>query len=132
MDLNTFCLKLQSLKLDHTKKALSILWFHDEQNPDITLSAGQLAKAIHESGLGTPHSTQLGESVRKSGMVITSSSGFRLKTIARTQIREWLQPILAPDKPSVEQDLGYLPRAVWDNTRGYIEKVCTQLNGCVQ
>src|SRR4051794_12607754 len=122
MDLNTFCLKLQGLNLDHTKKALAILWFHDEKSPEVSLTSGQLAKTIHEAGLGAPHSTQLGEAVRRSGMVLASSSGFRLKMIARQQIREWLQPILAVEKPTVDQDLGYLPRAVWENTRGYIEK----------
>jgi hypothetical protein len=132
MDLAHFCRGLQSLKLDNRRQALSLLWFHDEKNPDVTMSAGQLAKIIHDTGLGNPHSTQLGESIRQSGSVIATSSGFRLKTLARSEVRSWLTSILGAKKPSVDQDLGYLPREIWKDTRGYIEKVCVQLNGCFQ
>lgn len=30
------------------------------------------------------------------------------------------------------EELGYLPQDVWKGTRGYIEKVCSQMNGCYQ
>jgi hypothetical protein len=32
----------------------------------------------------------------------------------------------------VDQELGFLSREVWKDTRGYIEKVCEQMNGCYQ
>jgi hypothetical protein len=132
MNLDHFCHELQSLSLDRTKQALAILWFHDEKQPDIVMSAGEPAKIMHRAGLGNPHSTQLGESIRKSGLALANSSGFRLKALSRIEIRAWFNTILAPKKPEVEQDLGYLPKAVWERTRGYIEKVCAQLNGCFQ
>lgn len=125
-------MKLKSLGLDRSRQALSILWFHDEASPDVVMPAGQLSKIILETGLGNPNSTQLAKSIRKSGKVITSAKGFRLKTLSRSEIREWLQPILGRPQPPVDQDLGYLPKAVWANTRGYIEKIATQLNGCFQ
>src|SRR6266849_2877590 len=105
MDLAHFCHGLQSLNLDHTRQALSLLWFHDEKNADVTMSAGQLAKIIHDADLGNPHSTRLGESIRQSGSVIATSSGFRLKTLARSEVRSWLTSILGAKKPSVDQDL---------------------------
>ena len=96
------------------------------------MSAGQLAKIIRESGLGNPHSTQLGEAIKTTGKVLATSAGFRLKTLARGEIREQLRAILGEAKPGVDHELGYLPKDVWKDTRGYIEKVCMQLNGCVQ
>jgi hypothetical protein len=132
MTLENFCIKLATLSLTQVNQALSILWYHDEKQPDVVMSAGQLAKLIHDSGLGNPHSTKLGESIKATGRVIVTSSGYRLKVLARTEIRGWLESILGKTKPSVDQELGYLSREVWKDTRGYIEKVCEQMNGCYQ
>jgi hypothetical protein len=132
MTLDQFCTKLASLELSHPKLALAILWYHDEKTPDIVMKPGEFARIIHHAGLGTPHSTNLGEAVKKTGMVVSSGGGFKLKVLARSQIRDWLLPILGDTKPVVDQDLGYLSREVWKDTRGYIEKVCEQMNGCYQ
>ncbi|HSI34757.1 MAG: hypothetical protein ACAI43_13035 [Phycisphaerae bacterium] len=132
MKLEQFCTKLASLDLAQPQQAVSILWFHDEKTPDMVMSAGQLGKIIREAGLGNPNSTILGESVKRTGMVIATSAGYRLKMLARSQIRAWLMPILGDTKPEVDQDLGYLPKAVWANTKDYIENVCVQMNGCYQ
>src|SRR5205085_2227972 len=101
-----------------------------EKTPDVAMSAGQLSKLIHESGLGVPHSTRLKEALRKSGKVNGNGNGagFRLKALSRTEIRGWVRGILGTPNPTVDQDLGYLPRGVWVKTRSYIEKVCVQLN----
>jgi hypothetical protein len=132
MTLNQFCTKLSSLGLSQPQQATSILWFFDEKTPDIVMSSGQLAKIIRESGLGNPNTTLLNDSVKRTNMVIPTAAGYRLKTLARAQIREWLITILGETKPEVDQDLGYLPKAVWQNTRDYIENVCVQMNGCYQ
>jgi hypothetical protein len=132
MDIGEFCGRLEKLDLDQTQQALAILWFYDEKKPDIVMSAGQLSRIIFETGLGSPHSTRLSERIKRSGAVISSSKGFRLKGLARSEIREKLRPILGAAKPEVDQELGYLPEDVWKNTRGYVEKVCVQLNGCFQ
>jgi hypothetical protein len=132
MTLEQFCTKLATLELTQPKQGLAILWYQDEKSPDIVMTAGQLAKIIHDAGLGTPHSTKLGEAIKKTGMVVATGGGFRLKMLSRAEIREWLLPVLGATKPAVDQDLGYLSREVWKGTRGYIEKVCEQMNGCYQ
>jgi hypothetical protein len=132
MELAQFCTGLKKLELSQTQIALAILWFHDEKAPDVNMSSGELSKIVYESGLGNPNSTLLRERLRKSGMVIPSAQGFRLKALARSQMRDLLQPLLGAVQPKIDQDLGYLPRDVWQDTRGYLEKVCIQLNGCFQ
>src|SRR5438067_261491 len=117
MDLHQFCSGLSKLELNQSQVALAILWFHDEKTPDVSLSAGALSKIIFESGLGSPHSTRLGDQIRKSGLVISSSAGFRLKALARSEIREWLHSILGATQPKIDQALGYLPSDVWKDTR---------------
>lgn len=132
MDFSNFCKELKGLELNTVQNALSILWFHDESTPDVVMPAGRLQRLIYEMGLGNPNSTQLGTQIKKSRKVVVTKNGFRLKELSRHEVREWLQPILGETKPEIDQDLGYIPRDVWKNTRGYIEVVCVQLNGCYQ
>src|SRR5262245_22443085 len=130
MSLDDFCTKISGLLLSQPEQALAILWYHDEKQPDVVMSAGELATIIRNSGLGNPHSTQLREAIVRTGKVIPTKSGLRLKVLARSQIRQSIESILGAAKPAVDQELGYLPQDVWKDTRGYIEKVCVQLNGC--
>lgn len=132
MTLDDFCIRLASLSLSHAEMALAVLWFHDEQQQDISLSSGELSAIMTRMGLGVPHSTRLGTALKKTGQVMESRNGFRLKVIARAKIRSQLESVLTPMKPNVEQDIGYIPKAVWDNTRGYIESVCAQINAAYQ
>jgi hypothetical protein len=132
MELEEFCKKLETLNLSISKKALALLWLHDEKTPNIVITAGELARTIHRTGLGNPHSTQLAVALKESGLVLQQRAGFSLKALSRGKIRIWLESILGATQPSVDQDLGYLPKQVWIKTRGYMERVCEQLNGCFQ
>jgi hypothetical protein len=132
MELEEFCQRLDTLSLSIPQKALALLWFHDEKTPDAVIAAGELARTIHRTGLGSPHSTKLTDALKKSGLVLQQRGGFSLKALSRGKIRIWLESILGATQPSVDQDLGYLPQQVWIKTRGYIERVCEQLNGCFQ
>src|SRR5947199_226022 len=40
MTLDDFCTKLSGLPLSQPEQALAILWFHDEKQPDVVMSAG--------------------------------------------------------------------------------------------
>jgi hypothetical protein len=79
MDIGQFCSGLKKIGLTQTQEALAILWAYDEKTPDIIMSAGEISKIIYETGLGSPNSTQLGERLKKSGMVIPSSKGFSIE-----------------------------------------------------
>ncbi len=132
MTLDDFCHKLEKIELSITQKALALLWFHDEKSPDAAMTAGEIARLIHRSGLGNPHSTQLTKSLKETGMVLQRGSSFSLKSLSRAKIRELLGPILGAINPSVNQELGYLPEQVWIRTREYVEEIAAQLNGCFQ
>jgi hypothetical protein len=132
MSLDDLCTRLSSLPLSQPERALAILWYHDEKQPDVVMAAGELAKIIRNSGLGNPNTTLLREAINRTGNVVSTTAGFRLKVLARSQIRQSIESILGTTKPDVDQELGYLPKDVWKDTRGYIEKVCAQLNGCYQ
>ena len=113
MTFDDFCHKLSTLELGVVDQALALLWFYDEEQPDIRKKTGELAKVIYRTGLGNPNQTRLTEGLRKSSMVVENGSGFALKSLARAKIRDEFKSILRPTHPKVNQDLGYLPRPVW-------------------
>jgi hypothetical protein len=91
----------------------------------VVISAGQLAKIVHEAGLGVPHSTRLGEDIRKSGLVLSSAKGFRLKGLSRVTVREWLTGVMVAETAiaGVSKGLVALAAKVIDLAeRGFIEE----------
>ena len=96
------------------------------------MAANILAQIIYKTGLGNPNPTQLGELIVQTKLVLKGKSGFHLKPTARNTIKDWLKPILEGSPADVNLENGYLPDAIWKNTRGYIEKIAFQVNGCYQ
>lgn len=131
MDLKDFCNALAQLEgFDSTKTGLSILWWHDQKQTGIEMTGGELARIIRQHGLGNPNSTILENNIRSTRLVLKGNNGFRLKAKAKEKIQQWLGDMVKGEPPEINHERGYLPEAVWKNTRGYIEKVCYQLNGC--
>ncbi|MBI1374894.1 MAG: hypothetical protein GC159_19420 [Phycisphaera sp.] len=131
-DLEQFCLGLASLELTNVERALGIIWFFDQKDPGYAMSSGAIARIMHDAGLGSPHSTRLGEALKKSGHVNAKSAGFYLKVTSRAALRTKFGTAIDGIMPSVDQRLGYIPEAVWHGTRGYIERVASQINGSYQ
>lgn len=128
LSLDDFCEHLRSARKSHAEMALAILWFRDCTDPGCVMSAGQLAKIIDDHHLGVPHSTRMAEAIRRSRLASETSKGFSLKPGSRRVIRDWF-PDLDGIQPAMDHRTGYLPEAIWKNTRGYIEAVCKELNG---
>jgi len=80
--------------------------------------------------VGNPNTNWLAERIGKTGCVFKRANSFRLRENKKAEVRSWIESIL--DGVAVEVGLAdqYLAESVWKHTRGYIEKVCTQLNGC--
>lgn len=94
------------------------------------MTSAQLAKVMTDHHAGAPHSTRLGDAIRKTKLANEDRAGFRLKPGSRKLIHDWLPSGIDGMQPAMDHASGYLPDAVWKGTRGYIESVCTQLNGC--
>jgi hypothetical protein len=132
MELEEFCIRLNQIDLSNAHRALAILWLHDCETPNIQISANKLAQIIYKTGLGHPNPKQLGELITQTKYVLKGKSGFHLKPTARDTIKDWLKPIFEGSPADVDLENGYLPEEVWKNTRGYIEKIAFQINGCFQ
>jgi len=134
MNEQEFCVAMKPLGYDVTKQAVCLLWFVDKEKPNSGLRAGEIAKIIANSGLSNPHSTRLGDSLKKSGHTLSTGSVFRIKPTSRSVVQEWLSSVLAPPAPQVDQSHGYLPKDVWDGPKvfSYIKRIAEQANGCYQ
>lgn len=129
LSIDDFCHALKGLDKTNVEKALALLWYYDHQQPDTSRTAGQLAKVLSDHHVGTPNQTALAEALRKTRLTKESKSGFSLKPGSRRVIRDWL-PDLSGFQPPMDHTSGFLPEPIWKNTRGYIEEVCRELNGC--
>ena len=123
-----FCDVVKALNKSNADKAIAVLWYFDQETPDVTKTAGQLTRLLGDYHIGTPNQTSLAEAIRKAKLATESRNGFSLKPGSRKIIRSWL-PDLDGIQPTIDHAAGYLPEPVWKNTRGYIEEVCRELNG---
>ena len=130
LSLQSFCDIVKNLNKSNAEKALAVLWYFDCEQSDISKSSGQLTKVLSDHHVGTPNQTALAESIRKTKLASETRNGFSLKPGSRKLIRDWLPDDLDGVQPAMDHASGYLPEAVWKNTRGYIEQVCRELNGC--
>jgi hypothetical protein len=130
LHLDDFCEVVKGLNKTNAEKALAVLWFFDRKQADTQMSAGQLTRILGDHHVGTANSTALGRAIRDTKLASESKLGFTLKPGSRKVIHGWLPVDLDSIQPTMDHATGYLPEAVWSNTRAYIEAVCRQLNGC--
>jgi hypothetical protein len=130
LPLDRFCEITRQLSKSNAEKALAVLWYFDQAQPGIGKSAGQLTKVLVDHHVGTPNQTALADAIRKTKLANELKSGFILKPGSRKIIRDWLPGDLEGVQPAMDHSSGYIPEQIWINTRGYVEKVCRELNGC--
>jgi hypothetical protein len=128
LSLDRFCEVVGNLSKTNAEKALAVLWYFDNEQQGIAKTAGHLTKVLGDHHIGTPNQTALAETIRKTKLASESRDGFSLKPGSRKVIRDWL-PDLEGVQPAIDQSTGYLPEAIWKNTRGYVEDVCREFNG---
>ena len=131
MDIEDFCLLIEGVSLTNAQRAVAVLWAFDRETPGIRKSAGELAWVIKSNGLGNPNQTTLKKSIANLKLTLANKSGLQLKPTARSKVERWLAHVLDSSPASHDNDDGFLPQAIYAGTRGYIEKIADQLNGCV-
>jgi hypothetical protein len=130
LSLDEFCGLITPLKRPLADKALLILWYFDQQDEGAAKSSGELTRIMDDHHVGTANSTRLREQIRETKLAVESQQRFYLKPGSRRVIRAWLPENLEGMQPAMDHGAGYLPEAIWKGTRGYIEEVARQLNGC--
>src|SRR4029077_3608028 len=131
MDLPELCEKLtRASHLDATKKAIVILWLKSQEKDRSAMPIRDITKIFCEHRLGNPNRGVLSKGLSSSPLTLKTASGFVLRAGAGETVSAWLAHVMGNAVPSVNQAQGYLPEAVWLKTRDYVERVCTQVNGC--
>src|SRR5581483_3246691 len=130
LSLDHFCGVVSSLDKSNAEKALALLWFLDRKQTDIAKTAWELRRLMDDHHIGSPNPTFLTGAIRKTKLANESKVGFSLKPGSRKVIRDWLPDDLGGIQPTIDHNAGYLPEAVWKDTRGYVEAGCRELNGC--
>lgn len=131
MELDTFCKRIGRIDgLTNAQKAIAILFFFDQGDPGIEKAASELAREIKNHAIGNPNPSHLAGHMRKTGCVYSQSGQFRLKQDKRDVVRSWISTALDGEPEEIDGLDQFLNQSVWKGTRGYIEKVSLQLNGC--
>ena len=89
-----------------------------------------LAREIKGHAIGNPNPGDLASQIRKTQCVYCQSGRFRLRQDKRNVVRSWVSTALDGAPEEVDGSDLYLDESVWKGTRGYLESVCVQLNGC--
>jgi hypothetical protein len=133
MEIAELCEKLtRANHLDATKKAIVILWWMSTANKNQPMTVYALSQVLSKHRVGNPNRKILAKGLAASPLTLKNRDGFVIRAGAAETVSSWLTDLLGTTVPNVDQASGYLPQAVWDKTRGYIENVCVQINGCFQ
>ena len=132
MTVEDFCIAISALNLSQSQQALAILWFVDNSQPGTSRTPGELTRLLRDSGLGNSHSTRLGEAVVKSGHALRTGERLRIKPTSCAAVEKWISSVITPKLPSADQANGFIPEAIWLGTRGYVETIARQINGCYE
>ena len=97
-----FCELIRGLETN-AEKALAVLWYHDQHNPEVSMKAGALAKILDDHRAGTPNSTKLAEQISATRLANESAKGFSLKPGSRKIIHDWIP------QTSMEQQVSDTP-----------------------
>ena len=128
--IDDFAEVVTGLEKTHAEMALAVLWFFDRTTPEVKMPSGELTRVMGDHHIASANSTRMAEAIRKTKLAAETKAGFSLKPGSRKVIHGWLPDGLEGIQPAINHADGYLPDAVWKNTRGYIEAVCKELNGC--
>lgn len=109
-------------------RALAALWWIGRDDTSSGAEASEIASAIEASGHARQNVTRLASALRSDRRVVRATDGgWRLHPRTRTELDGRFASVLDRRQPPTASDT-VLPRELFANTRGYIEKVAYQLN----
>lgn len=130
MTLDEFCSRICGVTaLTNAQKAVAILWFIDLAEAGVSKSANDLAGIIRKHRLGNPNPTALAKQIRATHCTLSTSGAFQVRQDKKSEVRSWVESVMTGIAAEVPSGSQFIDEQVWKPTRGYVEKVCVQLNG---
>ena len=128
-----FCLLLTSLKLTRAQQGVALLWHLDREREGAERTPGEVARRLRDAGRCSPHSAKLGEAMVATGHVHEHGRErrARIKPAAREAVGSRVSSVVDV-VPEADRERSYIPAAVRRDTRGHVESLASQLNGCFE
>lgn len=122
-----FLHSLRSEKLKNGERAVALLWLHSIDEHSESRTAAQLAREIEEAGYPTQNVSRLRTHLERDRRTAKAGkTAFRIRITARAELDHKYGRFAR--SRSISQTDSVVPRELLEGTRGYIEKVVSQIN----
>jgi len=130
MDIFSFIKNVDKPNMSTLERAYAILWWAGREDNTIGMSTNEICKVIESAGHPKQNVSRINTQLLKDKLVckVPGKEQWRLKVHPRIQLDEKYEQAISIPKKLKPTD-SVLPRALFNNTRGYIEKVVFQING---
>lgn len=127
-DLTNFIEKLDSKKLTQKDFFIAILWFLNHQGKSDYIELNSLNNLFHECLKDKVNLSRVRTQLKQDNRTTykTKDDSFTIKTIAKKDLDSIYLNLL--NQPIIPQSNSLLPHQLFQGTRGYIEKVVSQIN----
>jgi len=125
-----FARALAQRDLSHVERAVALLWYYRHTQEYEERSASGLATDLHDEGFPRPNVTRLAGGLRRSPDTARGKrpGTFQVDVRRVSALDELYLPLLATRRVKVSGAV--LPGEAVAGTRGYLERLAHQINGC--
>lgn len=127
MNTTEFLAAIDLPTITNHERALALLWWAGRDDPARGLSAAQVCDALEAAGHARQNASRLNKRLADDRRTVKSGDGWRLHPRARAHLDADYSH-LRQDRRQLRTADSVLPRELFDNTRGYIERVVDQVN----
>lgn len=130
MTIKKFIAKADLINKTEIDKAKLLIFYYSAVLGMKELSPNTIAKTLEDEGFAKMNTSRLLNKMKKSKDFAKGSEKgtFKLSVKITNQLISEFPQINKVDE-SIDADETILPNSVFENTRGYIEKICQQING---
>ena len=130
MKLKTFVKKVDLINESELNKAKYILYYEKEINEANELTVSHIAETLENLGYAKINRNRLLGRIKKSKDFAKGKVNQHYKLSVKSYNELCKSIPLSKKSEEIESDESILPNILFENTRGYIEKICKQINGC--
>jgi len=130
MTIKKFIQKSDLINKSEVEKAKLIIFYHSAVLGTNELMPSQIAEILENEGFAKMNVSRLQRNMKKSKDFAKGSGkgAFKLGVKVLKQLKSDL-PEITQTNESVEAEETIIPNSVFEKTRGYLEKMCIQING---
>ena len=113
------------------ERSIALIWRAGERDPSVGITVDTIARTLESAGFPTQNRTRLSAQLACDRRTAKAASkSWKLVPKARRELDDEVRLVLGSPKRSTGSD-SVLPQALFAGTRGYLEKVCMQMNHCL-